>query len=399
MKSDKYFSKLSSYDNLDIAWKQIKTAQNVYYKNYYRQLFMAYDFASEQNIESLSIRLKGRSYEPSNVLKFYLPKPSGLHRPITFLHLDDLIVYQAIVSVLASKFKAQRKEVENISVFSNILNSDDKKPLFFFRKWQEGYARFKRKIKDYFDNGNVWASHFDLAAYYDTIDHSILIHQISPKNIYEDFIELMKKCLNCWSTHTTNRLSHGIPQGPISSAFIAEIYFLPIDRKIVKNLKYVRYVDDIKIFGKSEEEVQEGIIFLEHECKERGLIPQSKKFSIIKCNTLEDAIGKEQSLSSEEKDKLQKDPKETFLMFKNAFDSDNNVLDISKVRYILKSSGKNDDILHFVSNIIKRYPDLVDEFSSFFINYLNDLTSLKYFIPNVYNILYHINMLRVNIGK
>ncbi|KJU86971.1 hypothetical protein MBAV_000842 [Candidatus Magnetobacterium bavaricum] len=54
---------------------------------------------------------------------------------------------------MAKKFEHERKKVENITVFSNVLNRDTTKEIFFFKKWQEGYSKFKRhnKIRFRFD--------------------------------------------------------------------------------------------------------------------------------------------------------------------------------------------------------------------------------------------------------
>ena len=368
---DKLYKRMSSEKNLELAWLRLHTGQNIQYKNYYRNLFVAYELTKKENIKKLSERLKGGSYQPSRVLRFYLPKLSGLQRPITLLYLDDLIVYQALVNIIAEKFNKEKERVEFKSAFSNILNRNRRTNIFFFKKWQEGYRRFIRKIKEYYDDGNKWVGHFDLAAYYDTIDHKVLSEQIS-RNTYQSFTNLLKKCLGEWSTHKNNKLNHGIPQGPLSSSLIAEIYMLPIDEKLnKKDIKYVRYVDDIKIFGKSREEVLSGAILLERECKERGLIPQSKNFEIKNVNTVEEAIGKFPSLKEEDKNVISSNKNKTYKLFIEAFDEAN--FDISRIRYILKTSDKNEKILNVVIKNFCRYPNLIDEFCQFLLKYCDDL--------------------------
>ncbi|MCE7697640.1 MAG: hypothetical protein K8E24_001915 [Methanobacterium paludis] len=97
---DDYYNEFSSVDNLELAWMRIKSdSSNVSYKNYYRNLFSAYETTSKENLKVLSKRLQGHSYRPSDILRFYVPKQSGLHRPFTFLHLDDMIVYQAFGNI------------------------------------------------------------------------------------------------------------------------------------------------------------------------------------------------------------------------------------------------------------------------------------------------------------
>ena len=82
---------------------------------------------------------------------------------------------------------------------------------------------------------------------------------------------------------------------------------------------------------------------MEKECKERGLIPHSKKYEVLKAERIEDAIGKFPSLSIDDKNKIFSEPKDAARIFENAFSEKN--FDISKVRYILKVSDRNKDIL------------------------------------------------------
>lgn len=364
-----YYNKFSSVNNLKLAWMRLKSdSSNVSYKNYYRKLFLAYEINFEEHLKILSDRLSKGSYNPSDILRFYVPKQSGLHRPITFLHLDDLIVYQAFGNIILEEFIDQRDEIENINVFSNLFNRNVDKNIFLFKKWQEGYRKFTRSIKRHYNKGNKWVAHFDLAAYYDTIDHGVLIDQFSPDT---DFKDLFIKCLGVWSTHKNPKLGHGIPQGPLTSNLLAELYLLPIDKSLSENnLKYVRYVDDIKIYGESREEVLEGIILLEKECKERGLIPQAKKYEIIKAKTIDEAIGKLPSLKGFEINEIKYNPKNSFKIFKKEINEGN--FNSPKVIYILKAGKKHKYILKWVLDNLITHPELADNFYQYLIQYSDD---------------------------
>ena len=68
--------------------------------------------------------------------------------------------------------------------------------------------------------------------------------------------------------------------------FLAESFFLPIDLRLQReNFRYVRYVDDIRIFCKSENEARKAIVLIEQECRHRGLIPQSAKIQVRELRT------------------------------------------------------------------------------------------------------------------
>jgi hypothetical protein len=364
---DALFNKFCSKRNLELAWARLKTAQNIYYKNYYRDLFLGYELARKKNIQNLHERLRGGSYKPYKICKIFIPKSSGLHRPIIFLSLDDQIVYQAMCNVIADRHVKQRSEVEYKNVFSNLFSKDINKSIFMLKKWQEGYSKYLHKIKEYYESGYEYVAYFDLAAYYDTICHSVFKNLIS-RCSYNDFCEFFLRCLCAWTSDVQPGLTQGIPQGPMASSIIGELYMMPVDRKLLKNeIKYVRYVDDIKIFGKSEKEVLAGVIILDRECKERGLIPQSKKYEIIHAESAEEAIGKNPSIPYQIKNSLNTDKEFIAKEIETAFKEDS--VNISKIRYILKASEKNDKVLNTVFEHLTSHFYLIDEFCIFLLNY------------------------------
>ncbi|GAI20652.1 unnamed protein product, partial [marine sediment metagenome] len=110
---------------------------------------------------------------------------------------------------------------------------------------------------------------------------------------------------------------------------------------------------------------------VERECKERGLIPQSKKYEIVNANTVEDAIGNFPSLKEEDKNVIFSNKDKTYQLFIKAFYEAN--FDISRVRYILKVSDKNEKILDVVLENLTNYPNLTDEFYQFLLNYTDHL--------------------------
>ena len=75
---------------------------------------------------------------------------------------------------------------------------------------------------------------------------------------------------------------HGIPQGPLSSGLIAEAVLKHFDdQKISRHdVKYFRYVDDIRLFAKKEVHVRHALVSLDRLSKDVGLFPQSGKIDI-----------------------------------------------------------------------------------------------------------------------
>lgn len=288
---DKKYKKLISVENLKLAWDRINAStNNLSYKNYYRTLLWYYECDLDSNLNRLARRLENKSYNPSKALKIYKPKESGLQRPLTLLDIDDLIVYQAIANIIVPAFSKKRRKLENCFVFSNIFNDAAETNIFLFDNWKKGYKNYKQRISDNFLSGSKFTAHFDLAAYYDTIDQNSLLADIF-KDTHNEIGMLLFNCLQEWNNKTesdSKKISHGILQGPLSSSIFGELFLFSIDTFLVNNnICYSRYVDDIVIQGKSKEEIQRAIILLDIKCKEKGLVPQSSKFSIYEASSAE----------------------------------------------------------------------------------------------------------------
>ena len=81
------------------------------------------------------------------------------------------------------------------------------------------------------------------------------------------------------------------PQGPIASDFIAEIFLLPLDEAMDKaGIPYIRYVDDIRVLAKTEDEARRAAVVLEMECRRWSLIPQGSKFRVSYAKDVTEAV-------------------------------------------------------------------------------------------------------------
>lgn len=85
-------SQLASLRNLELAWRRITTGGNYQYKQLYRSLYYAYEVALDANLRDLRQRLLGGAFEARHPERIYVPKASGLHRPLALLNIEDQIV-------------------------------------------------------------------------------------------------------------------------------------------------------------------------------------------------------------------------------------------------------------------------------------------------------------------
>jgi hypothetical protein len=85
----------------------------------------------------------GEKHEPTHASKILVPKPSGAISPITLLTVEDQIVYQACVSLIADALKKRTLRRYEKRVFAHLYVG--KSSPFFNKRWQTSYRKFVRR--------------------------------------------------------------------------------------------------------------------------------------------------------------------------------------------------------------------------------------------------------------
>jgi hypothetical protein len=160
---------------------------------------------------------------------------------------------------------------------------------FFYRSWKNSYKTYNRAIKRAFLNGNEILADFDLVSFFDLIDHKVLRTVLAARVKSGELLDLLLACLGCWTKGNPNIYSrgHGIPQGPEASAFLAEIFLHEFDKGKYGRVKYLRYVDDVKLLGKTFSSVRRALVRLDLRSKVLGLVPQAQKIDIRKVDDID----------------------------------------------------------------------------------------------------------------
>lgn len=357
---------LANQDNLRLSWRRITTGGNYQYKRLFRHLYYAYEVALDANLRDLRLRLLAGSYEPSHPERIYVPKPSGLHRPLTLLTIEDQIILQGFANLAAKRLQHKRTPLQLKIVFSNILQKHNS--IFFFRQWQKTHKAFKQQIFKFYTSGMYWVGDFDLAAFYDTISHELLLRTIYPRSRNAD-LNWIASCLQRWSSYRpAYGHGHGLPQGPLASDFLAECFLLPIDVALRKRSGYIRYVDDVRLFGTTEDEVRAALIELEFHSRERGLIPQTGKFAIKRAHNLQEALGMLPSITDPQhesgSERISK--RRAQRIFLSALGGKPyRVIDKTRLRYTLYRANPDTRLLRLVLLLIPRHPEHADVFFTY----------------------------------
>ncbi len=362
-------AQLCSEDNFKRAWRWIRSNPDANYKNYFRQLYSMYAISDIELLNDLRDRVRRGVYEPKHATKLFMPKASGILRPFSLLDLEDQLVYQASANIIAEQLYRKVRRRYYDEVFGHLYAG--KTSTWFYRKWSKGYSAFNRSARVAYSDGYVYTANFDLTACYDSIDHGVLRHFLRGIKCHGDFVDKFIGWLSVWTA--TDRgvyHNHGIPQGPLSSGIVSEVVLRYFDEKRIKtkNIKYFRYVDDIKLFAKTEIELRRALVGLDLLSKDIGLFPQSSKISLHKVKDIEEEL------------KTISNPIEPVLV-KTTIDKDDlykriveltprySIKNATRFKYLLAHAEPNSKLTNRLWNIYEKQPEIFLSFARYLEKY------------------------------
>jgi hypothetical protein len=351
-------SEVWNIDNLGRAWRWIVSNPDPQYKKYFRPIYPAFAVSADRLLKDISDRLRREIYETSPARKIFLPKPSGALRPYTLLTIEDQIVYQAATNIVAERLVKRIRHRYYEEVFGHLYAG--KTSIWFYRKWNNGYKAFNEACRDAFKQGARYAASFDLTACYDSIDHGVLQHFLGTCGCDPNFCKTLMSWLSKWTSTDLNIFhKHGIPQGPLSSGLISEVVLQHFDdnRGKPKRVRYLRYVDDIRLYSKSETDLRRMLIKLDKLSKDIGLFPQTSKIEIHRVSDIEAELKSvsrpiEESVESEVID--QKKIRSRIMVLSKGY----RVVNPTRFKYVLARATPYSSITNRLWQIYARHPDM-----------------------------------------
>lgn len=185
---------------------------------------------------SLLEELASGKYCPQPVKRVEIPKQDGGKRLLGVPTVIDRMVQQAIVQVLQPIFEP---------TFSDSS--------FGFRPKRSAQQAIK-KAKEYYEQGYSNVVDIDLARYFDTVNHDLLIRMVRKHVKDERVISLIRRFLRSGvlADGLVSPTEEGTPQGGNLSPLLSNIYLTSFDRLLEsRNHRFVRYADDCNIYVKS----------------------------------------------------------------------------------------------------------------------------------------------------
>lgn len=182
-------------------------------------------------------QLLSGSYEPSPVRKVEIEKPGGGVRTLGIPTVMDRMIQQAVSQVLTP-------------IFDPTFSADS----YGFRPGRSTHQAVQR-AREHMAAGYRWVVDLDLAKFFDTVQHDVLMRRVSRRVKDKRVLRLIGRFLRAGMMEDglTSPRTEGTPQGGPLSPLLSNILLDDLDKELERRgHRFVRYADDFQVFVKSK---------------------------------------------------------------------------------------------------------------------------------------------------
>ena len=316
MAEDRLFRELCSPDVMRVGWY---LAQADSRDDFVIDPVGHADFAHnlEARLQHVIQQIETHRYRPRCLLEIDLPKTGLSVRPGNVLPIEEAALLHGIVYLLApildrkldksvcswrlsSDWKKRVKKRESLFHQADIelpfLKRRTIRSISPFDAWYDLWPEFEAEaIRACTKEGYTHLTKTDISAYFENIDLRLLETQVRTLLRLEEnkLLMLLFRVLDGWTriTSTGTPIGRGIPQGNEISSFLGNLYLVPLDRALIRfcrlrKAKWLRYVDDVKVFTKSEHDAREAVFVVNDALRSLHLNLQGSKTEVLSGETL-----------------------------------------------------------------------------------------------------------------
>ena len=252
---------LYSQDFFIYAYEKLKTNKGAMTSGIHPNSHV--DGMSIEIIDRLITKLKDESYRPKPARRTYIPKANGKSRPLGIPCFEDKLVQKCVEVILTC------------------IYDGDHQPTF--SKYSYGFrpnlgCHNALKYMNTAFNGCNWLVKADVRAFFDEVNHQLLVKFLRKRIKDERFIRLIWKFLKCGFIEdgVVHKPNKGTPQGGNLSPVLANVYLHEFDMfikdlmqnmgcKMIANLQLQNIATQLRIAKKKLKESNQEIDELHEE--------------------------------------------------------------------------------------------------------------------------------------
>jgi RNA-directed DNA polymerase len=223
-------------DNLRRAWARVKSNHGA--PGIDGVTIEDFPAWSRAHWPALHQQIESGQYQPQPVRRVEIPKPGGGTRLLGIPTVMDRVIQQAIAQVLTPLFDP------GFSASS-----------FGFRPGRNAHQAI-RQVQGFVRDGYRWAVDLDLAKFFDTVNHDLLMARLGRVFTDRRLLSLIGRYLRAGvlvGEHPIEPSEVGTPQGGPLSPLLANILLDAFDTELhQRGHHFARYADDVVILVRSQ---------------------------------------------------------------------------------------------------------------------------------------------------